>query len=165
MTYFLSYCKRHCSAVLSQYQTLRKEGLLCDILLKVKENEFPAHKSLLACSSDYFKAMFKSYTQESKAAIVHLQVISAIGLQHVLDFIYTSWLPLSFTTLEDTLEAATYLQVPEAICLCSQYLAVELACRAILETAREQPTALGLPMCTQSATMTRPHPPQPHKGK
>lgn len=126
MTYFLSYCKRHCSAVLSQYQTLRKEGLLCDILLKVKENEFPAHKSLLACSSDYFKAMFKNYTKESKAAVVHLQVVSVTGLQHVLDFIYTSWLPLSFTTLEDTLEAATYLQVPEAICLCSQYLANNL---------------------------------------
>ncbi|XP_054829579.1 kelch-like protein 34 [Eublepharis macularius] len=126
MSYFLSYCKGHCSAVLSQYQTLRAEGLLCDILLKVKESEFPAHKSLLACSSDYFRAMFKSYTKESKDAIVHLQVISAIGLQHVLDFIYTSWLPLSFDSLEDTLEAATYLQVTEAIGLCSQYLSNNL---------------------------------------
>ncbi|XP_033003161.1 kelch-like protein 34 [Lacerta agilis] len=126
MSYFLSYCKGHCGSVLSQYQTLRSEGLLCDILLKVKENEFPAHKSLLACSSDYFRAMFKSYTKESKAAIVHLQVISATGLQHILDFIYTSWLPLSFASLEDTLEAATYLQVSEAIVLCSQYLANNL---------------------------------------
>lgn len=122
MSYFLSYCKEHCNSVLSRYQNLRAEGLLCDILLKVNENEFPAHKSLLACSSDYFRAMFKSYTKESKAAIIHLQVISATGLQHVLDFIYTSWLPLSFDTLEDTLEAATYLQVTEAIGLCSQYL-------------------------------------------
>ncbi|KAF7250961.1 Kelch-like protein 34 [Varanus komodoensis] len=126
MAYFLSYCKGHCKTVLSQYQTLRAEGLLCDILLKVKENEFPAHKSLLACSSDYFRAMFKSYTKESKAAIIHLHVISATGLQHVLDFIYTSWLPLSFASLEDTLEAATYLQVTEAIGLCSQYLSTNL---------------------------------------
>ncbi|KAJ7319555.1 hypothetical protein JRQ81_019066 [Phrynocephalus forsythii] len=126
MSYFLSYCKGHCSAVLSHYQTLRAEGALCDILLKVKENEFPAHKSLLACSSDYFRAMFKSYTKESKASVVHLQVVSATGLQHVLDFIYTSWLPLSFASLEDTLEAATYLQVTEAVGLCSQYLANNL---------------------------------------
>uniref|UniRef100_A0A8C0H5H5 Kelch like family member 34 n=1 Tax=Chelonoidis abingdonii TaxID=106734 RepID=A0A8C0H5H5_CHEAB len=101
---------------------LRAEGLMCDILLKVKENEFPAHKSLLACSSDYFRAMFKSYTKESKASVIHLQVISPTGLQHVLDFIYTSWLPLSFENLEDTLEAASYLQVTEAIGLCNQYL-------------------------------------------
>ncbi|XP_020644803.3 kelch-like protein 34 [Pogona vitticeps] len=126
MSYFLSYCKGHCSAVLSHYQTLRAEGALCDILLKVKENEFPAHKSLLACSSDYFRAMFKSYTKESKASVVHLQVVSATGLQHILDFIYTSWLSLSFASLEDTLEAATYLQVTEAVGLCSQYLANNL---------------------------------------
>ncbi|XP_006258906.1 kelch-like protein 34 [Alligator mississippiensis] len=122
MSYFLSYCKSHCSTVLSHYQTLRSEGLMCDILLKVKENEFPAHKSLLACSSDYFRAMFKSYTTESKASVIHLQVISSVGLQHILDFIYTSWLPLSFESLEDTLEAASYLQVTEAIGLCNHYI-------------------------------------------
>ncbi|KFP98800.1 Kelch-like 34, partial [Haliaeetus albicilla] len=117
----------HCTAVLGQYQTLRSEGFLCDILLKVKENEFPAHKSLLACSSDYFRAMFKSYTQESKASVIHLQVVSPTGLQHVLDFIYTSLLPLSFESLEDTLEAASYLQVTDAIGLCNQYLVNNLA--------------------------------------
>ncbi|NXT81194.1 KLH34 protein, partial [Zapornia atra] len=127
MSYFLSYCKAHCTAVLAQYQMLRAEGFLCDILLKVKENEFPAHKSLLACSSDYFRAMFKSYTQESKASVIHLQVISPTGLQHILDFIYTSLLPLSFESLEDTLEAASYLQVTDAIGLCNQYLVNNLA--------------------------------------
>ncbi|NXY40443.1 KLH34 protein, partial [Ceuthmochares aereus] len=127
MSYFLSYCKAHCTGVLAQYQTLRSEGFLCDILLKVKENEFPAHKSLLACSSDYFRAMFKSYTQESKASVIHLQVVSPTGLQHVLDFIYTSLLPLSFESLEDTLEAASYLQVTDAIGLCNQYLINNLA--------------------------------------
>ncbi|KAF1478211.1 Kelch-like protein 34, partial [Pygoscelis antarcticus] len=127
MSYFLSYCKVHCTAVLAQYQTLRSEGFLCDILLKVKENEFPAHKSLLACSSDYFRAMFKSYTRESKASVIHLQVVSPTGLQHVLDFIYTSLLPLSFESLEDTLEAASYLQVTDAIGLCNQYLVSNLA--------------------------------------
>uniref|UniRef100_A0A8C0F883 Kelch like family member 34 n=1 Tax=Bubo bubo TaxID=30461 RepID=A0A8C0F883_BUBBB len=108
-------------------KTLRSEGFLCDILLKVKENEFPAHKSLLACSSDYFRAMFKSYTQESKASVIHLQVVSPTGLQHILDFIYTSLLPLSFESLEDTLEAASYLQVTDAIGLCNQYLVNNLA--------------------------------------
>uniref|UniRef100_A0A8D2NIB5 Kelch like family member 34 n=1 Tax=Zonotrichia albicollis TaxID=44394 RepID=A0A8D2NIB5_ZONAL len=107
--------------------SLRSEGFLCDILLKVKENEFPAHKSLLACSSDYFRAMFKSYTQESKASVIHLQVVSPTGLQHILDFIYTSLLPLSFESLEDTLEAASYLQVTDAIGLCNQYLVKNLA--------------------------------------
>ncbi|NWU95829.1 KLH34 protein, partial [Upupa epops] len=127
MSYFLSYCKAHCTAVLAHYQTLRAEGFLCDILLKVKENEFPAHKSLLACSSDYFRAMFQGYTRESKASVIHLHVVSPTGLQRVLDFIYTSLLPLSFESLEDTLEAASYLQVTDAIGLCNQYLVKNLA--------------------------------------
>ncbi|KAJ1117393.1 hypothetical protein NDU88_005593 [Pleurodeles waltl] len=122
MSYFLAFCKSHCGTVLRQYQSLRAEGFLCDVLLKVNGHEFPAHKSLLACTSDYFRAMFKDYTRESKATVIHLKVLSPTGLQHILDFIYTSWLSLSLQTLEDTLEAASYLQVPEALALCSRYI-------------------------------------------
>ncbi|XP_029459256.1 kelch-like protein 34 [Rhinatrema bivittatum] len=126
MSYFLAFCKSHPGTVLTRYRSLRSEGLLCDVLLEVNGREFPAHKSLLACSSDYFRAMFKDYTKESKAAVIHLKAISAPGLQHILDFIYTSWLSLSLDTLEDTLEAASYLQVTEAITLCSQYIVSNL---------------------------------------
>ncbi|XP_068919530.1 kelch-like protein 34 [Petaurus breviceps papuanus] len=122
MSYFLSYCKAHGGAILTHYQALRDEGFLCDVKLEAEGSEFPAHRSLLACSSDYFKALFKSYTQESRASVIHLQVPSATGLQRLLDFIYTAWLPLSMDTLEDTLEAASYLQVGEAVGLCSRYL-------------------------------------------
>ncbi|XP_053313282.1 kelch-like protein 34 [Spea bombifrons] len=122
MSYFLAFCKSHRGLVFTQYQMLRAQGHLCDVCLVVDGHEFHAHKSFLACSSDYFRAMFKEYTKESKASIIHLNVISATGLQIILDFIYTSWLSLSMNTLEDTLEAACYLQVTDAVPLCSQYL-------------------------------------------
>ncbi|KAM5181106.1 kelch-like protein 34 [Mantella aurantiaca] len=122
MSYFLAFCKPHRGLVFTQYQMLRAYGHLCDVSLVVDGHEFPAHKSLLACSSDYFRAMFKDYTRESKASVIHLKVISATGLQNILDFIYTSWLSLSLSTLEDTLEAASYLQVVDAIPLCSKFL-------------------------------------------
>ncbi|KAG2456970.1 kelch-like protein 34 [Polypterus senegalus] len=122
MSYFLVLCKTHGETVLNQYQKLRAERLLFDITLVVDGGRFPAHKSLLACSSDYFKLLFKDYTRESKANTIFLDVLSAVGLQHILDFIYNSWLSLSPETLEDTLEAASYLQVTEAIQLCSQYM-------------------------------------------
>uniref|UniRef100_W5M7S1 Kelch like family member 34 n=1 Tax=Lepisosteus oculatus TaxID=7918 RepID=W5M7S1_LEPOC len=112
----------HGETVLAQYQRLRADKLLCDIVLVAGGTEFPAHRSLLACSSDYFRSLFKDYTRESKASLIKLQVVTATGLQHILDFIYTSWLSLSPDTLEDTLEAASYLQVLEAIQLCSQYM-------------------------------------------
>ncbi|XP_068126117.1 kelch-like protein 34 [Hyperolius riggenbachi] len=122
MSYFLAFCKSHRGLVFTQYQMLRAHGHLCDVSLVVDGHEFPAHKSLLACSSDYFRAMFKEYTRESKASVIHLKAISATGLQTILDFIYTSWLSLSMSTLEDTLEAASYLQVIDAMPLCSRFL-------------------------------------------
>lgn len=127
MSYFLSYCKTHGSSLLTGYQALRAEGFLCDVTLEAEGSEFPAHRSLLACSSDYFRALFKGHTQESRAPVIHLHVPSAAGLQRLLDFIYTAWLPLSLDTVEDTLEAASYLQVTEALGLCSHYLECHLA--------------------------------------
>ncbi|XP_021100982.1 kelch-like protein 34 [Heterocephalus glaber] len=127
MSYFLSYCKAHSGALLTGYQALRAEGFLCDVTLEAEGSEFPAHKSLLACSSDYFRALFKSHTQESRARVIHLHVPSAAGLQRLLDFIYTAWLPLSMDTMEDTLEAASYLQVTDALVLCGRYLERHLA--------------------------------------
>nr|XP_004670702.1 kelch-like protein 34 [Jaculus jaculus] len=127
MSYFLSYCKAHGGTVLTGYQALRSEGFLCDVTLEAEGSEFPAHRSLLACSSDYFRALFKSHTQESRAPVIHLRVPSAAALQRLLDFMYTAWLPLSMDTVEDTLEAASYLQVTEALGLCSHYLERQLA--------------------------------------
>lgn len=127
MSYFLSYCKAHGSALLTGYQGLRTEGFLCDVTLEAEGSEFPAHRSLLACSSDYFRALFKSHTRESRERVIHLHVPSAAGLQRLLDFIYTAWLPLSMDTVEDTLEAASYLQVTEALGLCGRYLERQLA--------------------------------------
>ncbi|XP_037677543.1 kelch-like protein 34 [Choloepus didactylus] len=127
MSYFLSYCKAHCGALLTGYQALRAEGFLCDVTLEAEGSEFPAHRSLLACSSDYFRALFKSHNRESRARVIHLHVPSAAGLQRLLDFIYTAWLPLSMDTVEDTLEAASYLQVTEALELCGRYLESQLA--------------------------------------
>ncbi|XP_006899607.1 PREDICTED: kelch-like protein 34-like [Elephantulus edwardii] len=126
MSYFLSYCKTHGGSLLTGYQALRAEGFLCDVTLEAEGSEFPAHRSLLACSSDYFRALFKSHTQESRERVIHLHVPSAAGLQRLLDFIYTAWLPLSMDTVEDTLEAASYLQVTEALGLCGGYLERQL---------------------------------------
>ncbi|XP_007902281.1 kelch-like protein 34 [Callorhinchus milii] len=135
MSYFLAFSRSHGEAVLSRYQVLRHEKLLCDVVLVAEGTEFSAHRSLLACSSDYFRSMFKSHTRESGEGVIHLHLVSAVGLQRVLDFIYNSCLSLSLDTLPQTLETARYLQVVEAVRLCSQYLISNLSLENCCDSA------------------------------
>ncbi|XP_072118419.1 kelch-like protein 34 [Mobula birostris] len=127
MSYFLAVSSSHGETVVSRYRALRDEKLLCDVVLVAEGIEFCAHRSLLACASDYFRCLFKAHTREAGAAVVQLQLVSAGGLGRVLDFIYTSCLVLCPDSLEQTLEAASYLQVPEALRLCSVYVASSLS--------------------------------------
>ncbi|XP_062841803.1 kelch-like protein 34 [Trichomycterus rosablanca] len=126
MSYSLILSDSYGDGLLSRYQSLRQEGRMCDIILEAEGKEFPAHRTLLACSSDYFWSLFQDYTLESKAQAVSLPAVSSAGLEQVLDFIYTSWISLSPSSLEDTLEAASYLQVTHAVDLCTGYISSSL---------------------------------------
>ncbi|XP_066499219.1 kelch-like protein 34 [Hoplias malabaricus] len=122
MNYFLMFSKSHGEATLSRFQKLRLENRMCDVILEAQGKKFPAHRTLLACSSDYFWSMFQEHNLESGTCTVTLPALSSPGLEQVLDFIYTSWISLSPFTLEDTLEAACYLQVTQAVDLCTEYI-------------------------------------------
>lgn len=127
MNYFLMLSNRHGDGVLSRYQSLRTEGRMCDVILEAEGVEFPAHRTLLACSSDYFWSLFQDYTLESGAHVISLPALSSVGLEQILDFIYTSCISLSPSTLEVTLQAATYLQVNHAMDLCTDYISESIA--------------------------------------
>lgn len=48
----------HSKEILSAMNSLRKANKLCDVILRVDNKCFPAHRIVLAASSDYFCAMF-----------------------------------------------------------------------------------------------------------
>lgn len=48
----------HSKEILSTMNSLRKADKLCDVILRVDKKCFPAHRIVLAASSDYFSAMF-----------------------------------------------------------------------------------------------------------
>uniref|UniRef100_A0A672PZQ0 Kelch like family member 34 n=1 Tax=Sinocyclocheilus grahami TaxID=75366 RepID=A0A672PZQ0_SINGR len=121
------YNNSHGEGVLSRYQSLRLEGRMCDVVLEAEGVEFPAHRTLLACSSDYFWSVFKDYNLESGARTISLPALSSLGLEQILDFIYTSWISLSPSTLEVTIQAACYLQITHAVDLCTQYISESIA--------------------------------------
>ncbi len=48
----------HAKSILATMNNLRKANRLCDVTLQVGEQDFPAHRIVLAACSDYFCAMF-----------------------------------------------------------------------------------------------------------
>ena len=104
------------------FKELQSEAILCDITIKVGSKEFPAHRNILAVSSDYFKAMFTSGFQEACSPEISIDQDSKI-FEMILDFIYTGRkIFLSKNNILQVLDTAVYLQIAPIIQTCTNFL-------------------------------------------
>lgn len=53
--------KSYSSRLVTGFSFLRDQMILCDIVLIAEEQRFPAHRALLACTSDYFRGLQSNY--------------------------------------------------------------------------------------------------------
>ena len=84
----------HMQAILTSFFFYRA-NYLCDVvLLTTNQQEFPAHKAVLASCSPYFHAMFDRFDESHQERIV-LQDIDPKALGLLLDFLYTSQIQIS----------------------------------------------------------------------
>lgn len=82
---------------------------------------------ILAASSDYFCAMFtKDGIVESEQNVINIHGISAVGIENVLNFIYTAKLELTLSNIQEVLSAANYFQLSTVIDACLNFLEGEL---------------------------------------
>lgn len=116
----------HEKAVLVGLNELRTGESLCDVQLVVDEYKFNVHRVVLASCSPYFRSMFTSEMKESREDIVRLRGFSAVGLQHVLNFIYTSSVNLDVQNMQDILSAANHLQIMSVVEFCSKFMRSEV---------------------------------------
>nr|XP_042124845.1 kelch-like protein 13 isoform X1 [Peromyscus maniculatus bairdii] len=114
----------HSSVVLQGFDQLRHEGLLCDVTLMPGDTDdaYPVHRVMMASASDYFKAMFTGGMKEQELMCIKLHGVSRVGLRKIIDFIYTSKLSLNMDNLQDTLEAASFLQILPVLDFCKVFL-------------------------------------------
>ncbi|XP_029468061.1 kelch-like protein 9 [Rhinatrema bivittatum] len=103
---------------------LRMQNVLCDVSLEADGVIFPAHKVILASASSYCKMLFAGNASSTgdPESTIKVKDASALGLNSILNFIYSNTLDLSLLNIEDTLKAAEILLVREAIKLCFKYL-------------------------------------------
>ena len=97
---------------------------LCDVTLKVGEQEFPAHRALLCHASKYFEAMFDGHFVEKKSREADLTDIvgDSDTLVELLDFMYTGALNISAANIEALLRATSLLLLEKGKAQCVTYL-------------------------------------------
>lgn len=107
---------------------LRMSNRLCDVSLSAGGKRFPCHKVVLASASPYFNAMFKGGMIECCKKEVDMKHtnISPSTLSIVLDFIYTTEVCVTESTVCDLMQAAMMLQMPHVIEACSTFLEHQL---------------------------------------
>ena len=114
----------HSNVLLLKCAQFRKESVFTDVLLKIGETTFSAHRMVLAAYSNYFYAMFTNGMKESTQEVIELkdESISSDVLKIVMDAIYTGDLLVNEENVFEVLAAADHLQVTSVVQQCCRFL-------------------------------------------
>jgi len=133
----------HSEIFLSKCAQFREQGEFIDVRLKVGEDEFPAHRIVLAANSDYFHAMFANGMKESNQEVIELKDknISNSAFKIVMDSMYSGEINVNDENVFEVLLAADHLQVSSVVQQCCEYLIqlnfdVQTFCRVITSADR-----------------------------
>jgi len=85
----------HCKSLLTHLQTQKEHKNFCDVTLQVENEEFSAHKNILAACSDYFLKMFTIDMKEKHSKTITIQGVTAKAMKEVLNYIYARTFELS----------------------------------------------------------------------
>ncbi|XP_035504710.1 zinc finger and BTB domain-containing protein 7A isoform X1 [Scophthalmus maximus] len=112
----------HSADILGSLNKQRLSGLLCDVLLVTQDQEFPAHRSVLASCSSYFHKLFTSGAAADQQNIYKIDFVAAEALGALLDFAYTATLTVSHSSVADILAAARLLEISPVQDVCTHLL-------------------------------------------
>lgn len=115
---------KHSAEMLHNLDVQRKDGgRFCDVILRVGEESFPAHKAVLAACSEYFEAVFSRQAEgdrDSKELEMH--TISPKVFKDVLDFAYTSRIVVRLECFPELMTAAKFLLMRSVIEICQEVI-------------------------------------------
>ncbi|XP_030764134.1 kelch-like protein 18 [Sitophilus oryzae] len=101
---------------------IRRQGKLCDVVLKVEGQHFSAHKIVLASTIPYFHAMFMNDMVESRNKEIEIKCIDATALEALVNFAYTGKVVLDKNNVQSIMIGASYLQLNKVRDACANYL-------------------------------------------
>lgn len=106
------YCNpAHGISLLGSLNEQRLKGQLCDVVLLVGDQQYQAHKSILAACSEYFQSVFSRRDSENRS-IVQLDFCEPDAFEIVLNYIYSSSLFVEKCSLAAIQELGYSLGIP-----------------------------------------------------
>ncbi|XP_066285194.1 kelch-like protein 9 [Branchiostoma lanceolatum] len=115
----------HCCHVVNNLDAWRRSGVLCDVVLEVGDQTFPAHSVTLASFSGRMKQMFET-ADEYREVPYHISLdegrMTFSAMSAILDFMYTSELRITFNNVMEIMGACDELIVPAIIEKCRDFL-------------------------------------------
>lgn len=106
------YCNSsHSISLLGVLNEQRLKGQLCDVVLLVGDQQYQAHKCILAACSEYFQSLFSRRDAENRS-IVQLDFCESDAFEIVLNYIYSSSLFVEKCSLAVIQELGYSLGIP-----------------------------------------------------
>ncbi|RVE73287.1 hypothetical protein OJAV_G00047580 [Oryzias javanicus] len=115
---------KHSAEMLHNLNVQRKDGgRFCDVILRVGEESFPAHKAVLAACSEYFETVFGRQTDgDGDAKELEMHTISPKVFKDILDFAYTSKIVVRLECFPELMTAAKFLLMRSVIEICQEVI-------------------------------------------
>ncbi|XP_022916933.1 kelch-like protein 18 [Onthophagus taurus] len=103
-------------------EEIRRQGKLCDVVLKIDDQSFSAHKIILASTIPYFHAMFTNDMVESRQQEIEIHGIEANALEALVNFAYSGRVVLDKSNVQSIMIGASFLQLSKVRDACAKYL-------------------------------------------
>lgn len=113
---------KHSVVLLNQLRKMRETENLTDVVLVAEGISFPCHRIVLSAFSPYFRVMFTCGLRECNNREIFLRDTNAESLALLLNYMYTSDLPLSNANVQEVSIAAFLLQMDDVFARCQLHM-------------------------------------------
>ena len=143
----------HKNKILKDFQLMFENQEDCDVVIRVKEKEFPAHKNILKVRSLVFASMLRHDMKEKQTGIIDIQDCEPSVFSDFLRFLYYKEISsLSEENVFDLFTLSDKYDVPDLRERCMEFmkanLSVETFCDTITLALTHTETEL-IQLCTE----------------
>ena len=101
---------------------MRKQKILCDVILTVQERKIPAHRVVLLQPVIFFNLEFTTNMFESKSFQVKLKDAEPDIIEQLVEFAYTARISVNSNDVQSLLDAANQYQIEPVKQMCADFL-------------------------------------------